>query len=110
MQHETTINKGGRRVKISEKTRGQWSNEALKSEIDALDNGYKISQVCKTFQIQRTSLRDHYEGRAKSRKLGRQGVLTLAKKKELLTYLDEMVRVSCPLNIIQLRAKVGEIT
>ena len=83
----------------------------MKSAIDALDNRYKMSQVCKTFQIRRSRQRDHYKGRTKSRKLGPQGVLTSTEEKELLTYLDEMVnRISCPLNITWLKAKVGEIT
>ena len=82
----------------------------MKSTIDALDKGYKMSQVCKTFQIPSSTLRDNYDGRTKSRKLGHQGVLTPAKEKKLLTYLDEMLRVSCPLNVTQLKAKVGEIT
>ena len=53
----------------------------------------------KKYGIPRSSVRDSYFGKRKSRKLGPQGVLTTAKEEELLHYLQEMVRVSCPLNI-----------
>ena len=33
-----------------------------------------------------------------------------AKEEELVHYLQEMVRVSCPLNITQLRAKFAELS
>ena len=92
------------------KKRGQWSSEALKLTIDALDSVYNMNQVSRNFQIPRSSLRDHYEGKTKSRKLGRQGVLTIAEEEPLVTYLEDMVRVSCPLNITQLKANVAEIT
>ena len=78
--------------------------------IDALDSGYNMSQVSRHFQIPRSSLRDHYEGRTKSRKLGPQAVLTKVEEEQLVTYLEDMVRVSCPLNITELKAKVAEIT
>ena len=90
--------------------RGQWSSEALKLAIDALDSGYNISQVSRHFQIPRSSLRDHYEERTKSRKLGPQDVLTTAEEEQLVTYLEDMVRVSCLFNITHLKAKVAEIT
>ena len=81
------------------KRKGQWSSEALKLAIDALDSGYNMSQVSRHFQIPRSSLRDHYEGRTKSRKSGPQGVLTTVEEQQLVTYLEDMVRVFCPLNI-----------
>ena len=46
----------------------------------------------------------------KIKEIRAQGVLTPAKEEELEHYLQEMVRVSCPLNITQLIAKVVELT
>ena len=91
---------GGRGVKkMPIKPRGQWSNKALIAAIDALDDGYKIQDVSNNFGIPRSTLREHYVGKRKSRKIGPKGVLTMAEEASLVQYLVEMVRVSCPLNI-----------
>ena len=90
--------------------RGQWTSAALKLAIDALDTGYPMSQVCKKYEIPRSSLRDHYVAKRKSRKSGPPGIFIIAEEEELVQYLQEMVRVSCPLNITQLRTKVAELT
>ena len=90
--------------------RGQWTIETLKLAIDALDTRYPMSQMCKKYGIPRNSLRDYYVGKRKSRKSRPLGVLTTTEEEELMQYLQEMVRVSCPLNIIQLRTKVAELT
>ena len=103
---------GGRGVKkIPLKPRGQWSNKALIAAIDALDDGHKMQDVSNNFGIPRSTLREHYVGKRKSRKIGPKGVLiTMAEETSLVQYLEEMVRVSCPLNITQLKLKVAEIT
>ena len=49
--------------------RGQWSDESLKLAIDALDQGYKMADVSRKYEIPRSSLRDHYEGRTRNRKM-----------------------------------------
>ena len=81
-----------------------------KLAIDALDSGYPLSQVCKKYGIPRSGLRDHYIGKRESRKSGPQGVLIPAEEEKLVHYLQEMVKVFCPLNITQLRAKVTKLT
>ena len=55
-------------------------------------------------------MREHYIGKRKSRKIWPKGVLTKAEEASLVQYLKEMVRVSCSLNIAQLKLKVAEIT
>ena len=72
---------GGRGVKkIPLKPRGQWSNKALIAAIDALDDGYKMQDVSNNFGIPRSTLREHYVGKRKSRKIGPKGVLTMAEE------------------------------
>ena len=100
--------KGGQ--KNNKKKRGLWTNKAVKLAINAVDSGYKMSQVCKQFQISRSSLRNHYEARKKNRKLGPLGGLTTVEEKELVHYLEKMVRASYPLNITHFKAKVVELT
>ena len=83
-----TRNKDGRRIKKKSKcARGQWTTTILKLAIDALDIRYPMSQVCKKYGIPRSSLRDHYVGKRKSRKSRLPGILTTAKEEELVRYL-----------------------
>ena len=103
-------NKGGRGVrKLASKKRGQWSNGALKAAFEALDNGYKMKDVCQKYGIPSSSLRDYYLDKRKCRKLGAAAFLIKDEKAELVQYLKDMVKISCPLTTIQLRLKVGEI-
>ena len=88
---------------------GLGSIQALCLAIDALDNGYKFSEVCMKYEIPRSSLRDHYVEITKSTKIGPKGVLTMEEETILRQYLEEMVRISCPLNTTQLKLKVAEI-
>ena len=46
-----------------------WSNEALRLAFDALESGYKMSEVCIHYRIPRSSLREDYVGKMKSRKI-----------------------------------------
>ena len=83
----STRNKCGRGIKKKSKCmRGQWTSTALKLAMDTLDTGYPMSQVCKKYGIPRSSLRDHYVGKRKSRKSGPAGVLTTAEEEELVHY------------------------
>ena len=82
--------------KIPLKPRGKWSNKALIAAIDTLDDGYKMQYVSNNFGILRSTLREHYVGKRKSRKIGPKGVLTMAEEASLVQYLEEMVRVSAP--------------
>ena len=69
-----------------------------------------MQDVSNNFGIPRSTLKEHYVGKRKSRKIKPKGVLTMAEEASLVQYLEEMVRVSCPLNITQLKLKVAEIT
>ena len=103
--------RGGRGVKKNiKKKRGQWSSEALREAFYALDGGYKMKEVSNNFGIPRSTLREHYFGKRKSRKIRPKCVLTMAEERQLVQYLEEMVRISCPLNSTQLKQKVAEMT
>ena len=107
---ECEKHKGGRRVKKDlKRKRGHWSIATLKLAMEELDSRQKMRQVCKKYSIPRSSLRDHYVGKTKSRKIGQAGVLTMEEEKKLVFCTEEMVRVCCPLNTTQLKAKVAEL-
>ena len=110
-EEEPIRNKRGRGVKIlALKKRGQWSNRALKAFFQALDNGYKIQEVSQKYGIPRSSRRENYLGKRKSRKFGAIAILTMVEKAKLVVYMEDMVKISCLLNTTQLRLKVVEIT
>ena len=69
-----------------------------------------MKEVSNNFRIPRSTLREHYFGKRKSRKIGPKCVLTMVKERQLVQYLEEMVRISCPLNPTQLKLKVAEMT
>ena len=61
-------NKGGRGVKKLAKKGGQWSDEALKFSINALDSGHNITDVYKKFEIPRSTLKEQF-GQTKIKKI-----------------------------------------
>ena len=73
--------------KIQKNKRAQWSNEALTLAIKALNEGYKMSEVCKKYKISRSSLRDHVVGRTKGRKMGPKTILS---QKEEQNYVSTL--------------------
>ena len=64
------------------KLRAQWTHEALKKAVQAIDEGYTMEEVSIHYGISRISLRDHVSAKTKSRKMGL--VPTLIKKEELV--------------------------
>ena len=103
-QEEHPRNKGGRGIKKpAPKKREQWSHAALRLAIDALDSGHAIGEVSKAYGILRTSLREHYIGKRETKKSEPKEVLTMAEEEDLVHYMEEMVRMSCPLNTTQLK-------
>ena len=77
------------------KTRANWSDQDLKDAISCLDIGYIIKEVCEAFSIPRTSLRDHYEGRVKGRKMGPKSILTKEEEENLVAYMMEWLDWHC---------------
>ena len=90
-------------------TRAKWSNEDLKLAIGALDSGYSMREVCEAFSIPKTSLRDHYNGRVTSRKMGPPSILTKEEEHKLVLYMVEMAKLAHPLSATDLKLKVAEI-
>ena len=74
-----------------------------------MDVGYTLKKVCETFNILKTSLRDHYEGRVKGRKMKPKSIFTKEEEDNLVTYMMEIMRLAYPLNVHDLKMKVAEI-
>ena len=89
--------------------RVQWTNYDLKMAIDALDHDYTIREVSQAFNIPITSLRDHYEGKVKGRKMGPKATLTMEEEEKLLQYMEKMVKLAHPLSPNDFKLKVVEI-
>ena len=89
--------------------RAQWTDEALKEAIQAIDDGYTMEGVSIHYSIPRTSLRDHISGKTISRKMGPAPTLTKGEEVALIHYLEEMVDLGHPLNPFQQKTKVGEM-
>ena len=81
----------------------------MRDAIKALDYNYKIYEVCEAFNIPRSTLRDHYNGRIKSRKMRPKCVLTKEEEEKVVAYVVEMVRLAHPLIPTDLKLKVAEI-
>ena len=81
----------------------------MRDVIKALDYNYKIHEVCEAFNIPRSILRDHYNGRIKSGKMGPKCVLTKEEEEKLVAYVVEMARLAHPLTPTNLKLKVAEI-
>ena len=81
----------GMKRKLAKYKRRQWSDEALKLAIEALDQGHKMSKVCLKYGIPKSSLRDHVEGSTKTRRMGPNTILTQEEKCQLVDYIQMMV-------------------
>ena len=101
--------KNGSQNNREKKRRCKWSDEQLRDAIKALDYDYKIHEVCEAFNIPRSTLRDHYNGRIKSRKMGPKHVLNKEEEEKVVAYVVEMARLAHPLTPTDLKLKVAEI-
>ena len=97
------------RTKNVGKKRAKWTDENLVHAIACYDARYKLGECCKTFNIPKSSLRDHLSGRTTSRKIGAKTVLTKQEEGLIIEYMDEMVEIGHPLTPQMLKLKVGEI-
>ena len=88
----------------------QWSNEALHLAIEGLDEGYKINEVCKKYNIPRSLLRDDVVGKCRRRKMGPKTVLSMDEEEKLCEYIKLMVKWRHSMTPTQLKAKVAKIT
>ena len=71
--------------------RGQWSHESFKIAMNALDQGYKMVDVCMKYEIPKSSLRYHYEGRTRNRKMVPKTILSKEEESKLVEYIELMV-------------------
>ena len=67
-----------------------------------------MRDACEAFNILRTLLRDHYEGRVKE-KIDPRNILTKEEEVDLVEYTMEMVKVAHPLSVTHPKMKVAEI-
>ena len=65
--------------------------------------------VCKKYRIPRSSLKEHYEGRTKGRKMGPKIILTKEEEAKLVEYIELMVYWGHPMTSMQVKNKVAEI-
>ena len=63
----------------------------------ALDAGYTFVEVLRAFNIPRSSLRDHYLGKGRNRKIGAKRILGKKEDEVLSKYILEMAAVALPL-------------
>jgi hypothetical protein len=75
-----------------------------------VEEGYKIREVARHFDIPTSSLADHVHGRTLTRKRGRREVLTDAKEQLLVDWMLKMANLGYPVNMGKLKAKVFELT
>ena len=79
------------------KTKGNWTNEDLTKAIDFYDLGYKLSDCAKAFNIPKSSLKNQFNGKTTTRKIGPKTVLTKQKEGFVIEYIYEMLDVEQPL-------------
>ena len=61
MRRKPPLKKQDSKSKKKRNLRAQWTDEALKEAIQAIDDGYTMEEVSIHYSIPRTSLRDHIE-------------------------------------------------
>ena len=91
------------------KTRGNWTNDFLTKALDCYDLGFKFSDCAKTFNIPKSSLRDHLSGKTTTKRIGPKTVLSKQEEGFVIEYIYEMLDVGQPLTPQMLKLKVAEI-
>ena len=91
------------------KRRVKWTNDDLVAALVCYDVGYKLGECCTTFNIPKSSLRDHLSGKTKFRKIGAKTILTKKEERLIIEYMDEMVEIGQSLTSHMLKLKVAKI-
>ena len=68
-----------------------------------------MNEVGEAFNIPRSSLKDHYNGKIKDRKIGPKITLTTIEELKLVKYMLDMLNLAHILSVNNLKLKVGEI-
>ena len=84
-------------------------DEALKLAIKGIDQGYKMVEVAKKYDILNSFLRNHIKGRTRNRRLEPKIMLIHKKEQKLCDYIDDMVKWEHPVIPKQLK-KATKIT
>ena len=69
-----------------------------------------MADVYRKYEIPRSSLRDHYEGKTRIRKMGPKTILTKDEEDKLVEYIELMVHWGHLITPMQVNSKVVEIT
>ena len=85
-----------------------WNDDDLIQAMGVIKSRYTMIEVCEGFSIPKISIKDHYNGKIKGRKIEPQKTLTL-EEAMIVDYMVEMVRLVHPLCINGLKMKVVEI-
>ena len=91
------------------KKRRNWSDKDLREAINALECGYKLHEVCEAFNIRRFTLKEHYNGDNKKRKMSPKSILTKEEEEKLVQYVIKMERLAHPLTPNDFKLKVAKI-
>ena len=100
-------NRGGKRKNAYQ--RAQWSDRALELAMEVFDNDHFYSRIFAKYKILRSSIRDHMNGKTRSRKMDPKGVLTVEDETALCNYIEEMTNYGLLLIPIQIKIKVGQM-
>ena len=77
--------------------------------IEAIYNGHKYSEVCATYGIPRSNLRDHIMGKTKSRKIGPKRVLTKEEELAFCDYIGDMTECGLSMTSTQVKLKMAQM-
>ena len=77
--------------------------------IDGVDQGYIMADVCKSYRILRSSLKDDYEGRTRRKKIDPLIVLIKDKEEKLVEYPELMMHWRHPITSMQVKSKIAKI-
>ena len=91
------------------KNKSLWSDEALQEAIEALDAGNTYVKVPKYHNIPKSSLRDHYVGKRRNRKMEGEWVLSKEEDEAVCKYILDMIEIGLPLIPIQMHDKIAKI-
>ena len=78
--------------------------------MEATDQGHLYFEVCKHFNVPRSSLRGHMMEKTKSRKIGPTRMLSTNEEHAFCTYIDDMAKCRFFLTPTEVKIIVGQMT
>jgi hypothetical protein len=98
-----------RRVRL--KKNGNWTDQQLEKALSAItDDGLKIGEASRVYNIPATSLRNHLWGTTNGRHRGICPTLKHDEEQKLVEFIFKMQEIGYPLTTTDLRVKVAQAT